>query len=109
MRNQLVVIYWRDIPAQVNAQVGRERHQVVLSGRFQRAIDRAAMKAGKKTAQDYVGEWRRVARPCGVDLADEAAAEAARLEVEYTKQRLFDLVDAGGLDSAAGDELRGTT
>ena len=30
MANQLVVISWRDIPAQVNAQAGRRRHQVVL-------------------------------------------------------------------------------
>ena len=25
---ELIVIYWRDIPAQVNAQEGRDRHQV---------------------------------------------------------------------------------
>ena len=26
--SEVVVILWRDIPAQVNAQIGRERHQV---------------------------------------------------------------------------------
>ena len=72
MANQLVVISWRDIPAQVNAQAGRRRHQVVLDERFQLAIDRAAIVAGKTTAQDYVEEWRRVSTPCGDDL------EAAR-------------------------------
>ncbi|NDD87230.1 MAG: hypothetical protein EBZ45_05885 [Actinobacteria bacterium] len=50
--NAVVIIKWRDIPAQVNAQMGRERHQVVLSAKFQRAIDRA-----KRTAPDR--SWRR--------------------------------------------------
>ena len=63
MANQLVVISWRDIPAQVNAQAGRRRHQVVLDDRFQQAIDRAAIVAGKTTAQDYVAEWRRTQHP----------------------------------------------
>ena len=63
MANQLVVISWRDIPAQVNAQAGRRRHQVVLDERFQQAIDRAAMVAGKKTAHEYVAEWRRHSVP----------------------------------------------
>ena len=58
-RSELVVISWRDIPAQVNARVGADKHQVVLPRRFQRAIDDAAMVAGKKTASEYVGEWRR--------------------------------------------------
>ena len=59
--SELVVISWRDIPAQVNARSGAEKHQVVLDARFQRAIDDAAMVAGKKTANEYVGEWRRTA------------------------------------------------
>ena len=32
--SEVVVILWRDIPAQVNAQVGRERHQVLLSSKL---------------------------------------------------------------------------
>lgn len=98
MANQLVIISWRDIPAQVNAQAGRTRHPLVLSRRFQLAIDRAAMVAGKKTAQDYIGEWRRTSRPCGDDLEVEATAEAARIEAEYPKERLNRLVDNGGVE-----------
>ena len=103
MANQLVIISWRDIPAQVNAQAGRTRHQLILDRRFQLAIDRAAMVAGKKTAQDYIGEWRRTSRPCGDDLEAEAMAEVARIEVEYPKERLNRLVDAGGLDPDGPD------
>ena len=98
MANQLVVISWRDIPAQVNAQAGRRRHQVVLDERFQQAIDRAAMVAGKKTAHEYVAEWRRHSVPCGDDLEAVAEAEAARLDAAYPPERLSRLVDRGGLD-----------
>jgi hypothetical protein len=95
---QLVVISWRDIPAQVNAQAGRRRHQVVLDERFQQAIDRAAIVAGKTTAQDYVEEWRRVSTPCSNDLEAEATAEAERLDAAYPPERLDRLATNGGLD-----------
>ena len=79
--NELVVISWRDIPAQVNARVGADKHQVVLARRFQRAIDDAAMVAGKKTASEYVGEWRRASFeiPPGEEGMHAAAVREARL------------------------------
>jgi Virulence factor len=98
--NQLVVISWRDIPAQVNAQAGRRRHQVVLDERFQQAIDRAAIVAGKTTAQDYVAEWRRVSTPCEDDLEAVAAAEAERLDRTYPPERLDRLAANGGQEPA---------
>jgi hypothetical protein len=101
MANQLVVISWRDIPAQVNAQAGRRRHQVVLDERFQLAIDRAAILAGKTTAQDYVEEWRRVSTPCGDDLEGAASAEAERLDAAYPPERLDRLAGNGGLEPEA--------
>ena len=68
--NELVIIMWRDIPAQVNGRLGAERHQIILPHRFQKAIDRAAMVAGKKTAQEYVGEWRRTSHSIVGDVAE---------------------------------------
>ena len=100
MPGTLTVIWWRDITAQVIAKDRREAHKVVLHPRFQVAIDRAAMKAGKKSASDYIEEWRREARPCGDDLEAIANAEATRLEVLYTKDVLNHLVGAGGVDQA---------
>jgi hypothetical protein len=93
----LTVIWWRDIPAQVIAKDRRRAHKVVLHPRFQVAIDKAAMNAGKKSASDYIGEWRREQRACGDDLETEAQAEAARLEKHHTRAVLRSLVDAGGL------------
>ena len=101
--NELVVILWRDIPAQVNARVGAEKHQVVLPRRFQLAIDDAAMVAGKKTANEYVGEWRRESLPMpeGGDGIEAAAdAEAQRLDAAFSKARLQRFVANGGWDPA---------
>ena len=93
---QIIVISWRDIPAQVNAQLGRDRQQVILSGKFQRAIDRAKRKAGIYTAHEDIAQWNRVSRACGPDLAAEALAEAQKLELEYSKEHLGRLGFLGG-------------
>ena len=96
----LVVITWRDIPAQVNASSGDEKHQVVLPRRFQKAIDDAAMVAGKKTASEYVGEWRRAATaiPPGDDVKAAADRVARTLEDEFPRERLQKFVANGGFD-----------
>ena len=98
MAAKLVTIYWRDIPAQVNAQAGRTRHAAPLHRRFQRAIDRAAMAAGLTDAHEYVKEWRREDRACSDDLEAEANAEAARLDALYPRERLNAVAASGGLD-----------
>ena len=99
--NEVVVILWRDIPAQINGRVGEERHQAILPHRFQKAIDRAAMVAGKKTAQEYVGEWRRTSYPLTGELAITIDSIAASIEVEFTNERLHTLVDNGGWDPSS--------
>lgn len=104
---EVVTIYWRDIPAQVNGQVGRERHQIVLSNKFQRAIDRAKRKASIYTADEDIAQWRRTSVECHGDIAASAADEAARLEAEYTKEHLGLLAFGGGFeaDIAAKDDV----
>ena len=100
---ELVVIYWRDIPAQVNAQEGRDRHQVVLSGKFQRAIDRAKRKANIYTAEEDVAQWRRESRVIEGDLAGEAKAAASAIEHEYRRERLGLLAYYGGWEADVVD------
>jgi hypothetical protein len=95
---KLVTMFWRDIPAQVNAQVGRTRSQVLLHQRFQVAIDRAAMIAGLAGSDDYLNEWRKESSPCGDDLEAEAAAAAKRLEADYPHLLLTKIADNGGID-----------
>jgi hypothetical protein len=94
---EMVTIYWRDIPAQVNAGQGREKAQAMLSPRFQHAIDRAAGVAGLTDTHSYVQEWRRETGPVDGDLQAAAEAEAQRLEELYDRDRLEALVAAGGV------------
>ena len=98
---QLTIVYWRDIPAQVIVKAGRQNAKRQLSERFEKAIDRAAMRADLKDTDSYLAEWRR-AEPvaCGDDLEAEAEAAAQRLEDDYPADRLRDLVSAGGRDQA---------
>ena len=92
----LVTIWWRDIPMQVIAREGRRSEKRILDRRFQFAVDKAAMNAGKKSYGDYIEEMRRHERPCGDDLAAEADAEVARLEKAYAKDVLHGLIESGG-------------
>ena len=94
----LTVIWWRDIPAQVVAKDGRRASKIVLHPRFQIAIDRAAVKAGRRSMDEYIAEWHKVQRPCGDDLEAEATAEVARLEATYTRRVLDHLVTTGGAE-----------
>jgi hypothetical protein len=94
----LSIISWRDIPAQVVVKRGRESAKVQLSARFQEAVDRAAMRAGKGSSDAYLADWKRSeGRPCGEDLQAEAAAEAARIEASFTDEQLEALIRAKGL------------
>jgi hypothetical protein len=100
----LTLIYWRDIPAQVVVRRGRETAKVILSARFQEAVDRAAMRAGKGSSDAYLAEWRRsAATPCSDDIHKEAAAEAARIEAKFSDEDLKRLIRAKGLAGAQAD------
>jgi Virulence factor len=102
---EVVTIFWRDIPAQVNGQDGRERHQVLLSSKFQRAVDRAKRKAGIYTAEEDIAQWRRTSEACsdGVDHATAADARAEALEAEYSREYLGKLAYAGGFAADVTD------
>ena len=92
-----VIVYWRDIPAQVIVKAGRKSAKRELPERFAQAIDAAAMRDGATDTDAYLAEWRRGApEPCGDDLEAEADAVFARLESEYGRDRLRQLVDNGG-------------
>jgi hypothetical protein len=96
--NKLITVYWRDIPAQVIARQGRKTaFKRVLHPRFQRAIDRAAMRARKKTEDAYLADWRRESEPCGADLEKTVDETIARLETEWTVELLDTVARRGGV------------
>ena len=88
--------------SEVTARDGRKSSKIVLHPRFQVAIDKAANRAGMREYNSYIGEWRKTHRPCGDDLEAIVKAEAERLEEEYTKHHLAELIQTGGV---AGGEV----
>ena len=98
---QRIIVYWRDIPAQVIVRQGRAAEKRELPERFIQAVDRAAMRAGARDGDAYLAEWRRgPPTPCGDDLAAEADAALAAVVAQYDAARLDALVRAGGHESA---------
>ncbi|MBK8160101.1 MAG: virulence factor [Rhodospirillaceae bacterium] len=99
---QLIVVYWRDIPAQVIVKKGRDSAKKQLDERFEKAIDRAAMRAKLRDTDSYLGEWRRAAP---VEVSDDLEAEAqkaqAEIEAAFPEERLKEFVERGGLATAA--------
>lgn len=101
---KLIIVSWRDIPAQVIVKRGRDSARVQLPQRFQEAIDRAAMRAGKGGSAAYLADWLR-SEPitCGDDLQAEAEAEAVRIEQRFSDAELDRLIRNKGLSAHADD------
>jgi hypothetical protein len=98
-----MLIYWRDIPSQVLFQRGRKREKVMLSTRFQEAIDRSAMRAGKGGSEVYIAEWRREISKVesSDDLKQLAQFYAQELENEYSDDALVALIKSHGVRDAS--------
>ena len=96
---QKIVVFWRDIPAQVLVKRGRERGKTILSHRFQAAIDRAAMRAGKGGSDEYLADWRRESSMLESQDTLQSLAEgfAKALEEEYSDEDIKVLVKNKGL------------
>ena len=95
---QRMIVYWRDIPAQVIVRQGRASEKRELPERFVHAIDRAAMQAGLTNSDAYLSEWRRSEpETCGDDLLAEADAAYAALLEAFDQVRLDTLAANGGV------------
>ena len=96
---QYQIIYWRDIPAQIKIRVGRERSSQPLSERFQEAIDKAAMYAGKIDSDDYLEQWRTSAwEPYSGEAQNGAEKIVGDLEAEFSQERLREIAKRGGYE-----------
>ena len=97
----MVIVYWRDIPAQVIVGKGRRAAKVQLPERFEQAIDRAAMKSGAAETDDYLAEWRK-SEPVQV-LGDDqsvAIAQAEALDRDYDQEKIKSLIANDGWEPA---------
>ena len=98
-QGKLTIMYWRDIPAQVIAKVGRANARRELSQRFQEAIDNTAMECGAHGTDDYLEGWRKGApEHCSSDLDAAADATVTRIERDYDDDRLARLTVSEGHD-----------
>ena len=95
-----IIVYWRDIPAQVIIKKGRTSAKRELSLRFTEAIDMCAMRTGAAESGDYLADWRKAdPEPVSDDLEAEADRAATELETAYDRERLVALVKAGGKEN----------
>jgi hypothetical protein len=101
---KMTTVYWRDIPAQVIVKGARSTAKKVLDPRFAKAIDRAAMRAGRGRSDLYLSDWRRETRTVQGDVEQLAGDEAARLESRFPPQVLAAVVQAGGVQSSKETE-----
>jgi hypothetical protein len=101
----LVILSWRDIPAQVIVRQGRATAKRELPLRFQEAIDMAAMRDGAKDEDTYLAGWRRSEPvPCGDDIEAEADRAVRDIEASHDVPRLQALAMRGGrADASAGE------
>ncbi len=105
---ELIKIYWRDIPSQVTAKAGRKTAKVMLPARFQEAIDRAAMRAGKGSSDAYLEDWRRDRSPCNSELQAVADSAAEELLAYYNDTYLEALVKAKGVADNVSADIKPT-
>jgi Virulence factor len=92
-----IIVYWRDIPAQVIIKQGRKTAKRELSLRFTEAIDMSAMRSGAADTDEYLAEWRKADPvPVSDDLEMEADLAVSEIEAAYDKERLVALVKSGG-------------
>ena len=93
----LVIVYWRDIPAQVIVGKGRSAAKCPLPERFEQGIDRAAMKSGMAGDDAYLAQWRK-SDPIEVegDAQEVVIREAARLDAEYDQEKIKSLIANDG-------------
>ena len=96
----LIILYWRDIPAQIIVKKGRQSAKRELPLRFTEAIDMAAMRSGAAETDAYLAEWRKADPvPVSDDLEAEAEKAVAAIDAQYDRERLVALAKSGGKEN----------
>lgn len=92
MSEEVTVVYWRDIPAQVMSGHGRGAIRAQLPERFQEAIDRAAARAELTGADEYTAQLHKRTVP-----GPSARVVADQIDADYPDTVLEGLVNNRGL------------
>jgi hypothetical protein len=95
--SEYLVMSWRELPSMVTARDGDEVAKVPLPGRFQEAIDEAAMRLGETGSDAYLAGWVRGPWTAGEgEAATLAASVAAALEQQWSAEAVAAFLDGLG-------------
>ena len=94
---KMITIYWRDIPSAVIYKRGREKYKKQLNPKFEIAIDRAAMRAGKGSSDAYMSEWRRETVAMQGDPQELVDNLVNELENQFTDEVLEKTIKGKGI------------
>ncbi|WP_025898815.1 virulence factor [Sneathiella glossodoripedis] len=93
----VTLIKWRDIPSQLVRKAGRRSEKLMLSERFQEAIDRTAMREGVHDTDGYLQGWRRTSIESPDFTKEETLIEVAKhIEDDFDQQKIEKLIQSGG-------------
>ena len=95
---KIKIVYWRDIPGQVVVRQGRRSTRLRLSGRFMRAIERAAYRLKKQESDVWFDPWHDVEQPYSGDINEQARLLVKQIEDQYSDAVLDKLSRASGKD-----------
>ena len=103
---RLRVMYWKEIPVQVQAEDDSGRVSKPLEARFQEGADTVSMIDGSAGTDDYLEAWDWGEYAEVDDDADRAAARVAEgynegFPVDFVA-RIIDLQKSGGRDPRPG-------
>ena len=94
-----IIVYWRDIPAQIIRGKGRKAEKIQLSERFEKAIDKCAMKIGSKSADLYLKDWNKKALAVNEKKFDTIQDQANYFENQYDPHRLKNIIENDGWET----------
>jgi hypothetical protein len=91
------ITYWREIPSMVTARDGAATSKAALPGRFQEAIDEAAMRLGETGSDAYLAGWTRGKwNSLDGDPVEVADLVVTQLEENWPALRLEEYLDSLG-------------
>ena len=103
---KLIIVYWRDIPAQLMIGKGRQAKKYKLPEKYEKAIDLCAMKVGAKDSEAYLKYWRKEIISFNDNRANNLEHEAKKIEIEYSEEKLKKLIRNGGWEKPSEEIQR---
>ena len=99
------VLYWKEIPVQVQAEDENGRVSRQLEERFQKAADAVAMKDGSEGTDEYLDAWEfgsyEDAEGAASDVAEQLGKNLEQMPSNFV-QRIVKMQDDGTRDPRPG-------